>query len=501
MKRVIAIANQKGGVGKTTTAVNLAASLAATQRRVLLVDLDPQGNATMGSGIDKAQLTRGACEVLLGEADLASALVQVSEGGFTLLPANQDLTAAEVRLLTLPIGREIRLRQALQPKREAFDVILIDCPPALNMLTVNALVAADSVLIPMQCEYYSLEGLSALLDTVDQIREAANPELSIEGVLRTMFDPRNNLANEVSAQLVTHFGEKVFRTIIPRNIRLAEAPSFGRPALLHDKESRGALAYLALAGEMIRREDEAFAARAHEAVAQDSAFAAAVAGDGSGQDGEGGGEPRRYEIIAGERRWRAAQMAGLTEIPAVIRHIPDEAAIAVALIENIQREDLNPLEEARALTRLITEFGLTHQQAADAIGRSRAGVTNMLRLLELTPEVCELLEKRSIEMGHARAVLALTQRRQQTEVALLVAKKGLSVRETEALVRRLQAPSAAGSSAPASGRDANVERLEQELAEKLGARVAIQQGSGGKGKLVVSYNSLDELDGILAHIR
>ncbi|TLZ32125.1 MAG: ParB/RepB/Spo0J family partition protein [Gammaproteobacteria bacterium] len=214
-----------------------------------------------------------------------------------------------------------------------------------------------------------------------------------------------------------------------------------------------------------------------------------------------GGEPLRYEIIAGERRWRAAQMAGLTEIPAVIRHIPDEAAIAVALIENIQREDLNPLEEARALTRLITEFGLTHQQAADAIGRSRAGVSNMLRLLELTPEVCELLEKRTIEMGHARAVLALTQRRQQTEVALLVAKKGLSVRETEALVRRLQAPSAAGSSAPASGRDPNVERLEQELAEKLGARVAIQQGSGGKGKLVVSYNSLDELDGILAHIR
>src|SRR5207302_1312269 len=217
----------------------LAASLAATQRRVLLVDLDPQGNATMGSGIDKAQLTRGACEVLLGEADLASALVQVSEGGFTLLPANQDLTAAEVRLLTLPIGREIRLRQALQPKREAFDVILIDCPPALNMLTVNALVAADSVLIPMQCEYYSLEGLSALLDTVDQIREAANPELSIEGVLRTMFDPRNNLANEVSAQLVTHSGEKVFRTIIPRNIPLAEAPSFRRPAPLHDQESRG----------------------------------------------------------------------------------------------------------------------------------------------------------------------------------------------------------------------------------------------------------------------
>ena len=213
------------------------------------------------------------------------------------------------------------------------------------------------------------------------------------------------------------------------------------------------------------------------------------------------GESQRYEIIAGERRWRAAQMAGLTEIPAVIRHIPDDAAIAIALIENIQRENLNPLEEARALTRLITEFGLTHQEAADAVGRSRAGVSNLLRLLELAPEVCELLEKRTIEMGHARALLALTQRRQQTEVGLLVAKKSLSVRETEALVRRLQAPAGAGSAEPAASRDPNVERLEQELAEKLGARVAIQHGSGGKGKLVVSYNSLDELDGIIAHIQ
>jgi chromosome partitioning protein len=262
MKRVIAIANQKGGVGKTTTAVNLAASLAATKRRVLLMDLDPQGNATMGSGVDKSQLTRSACEVLLGELTLADALVQVEKGGFMLLPANQDLTAAEVRLLALPIGRETKLRHALEPKRKDFDVILIDCPPALNMLTVNALVAADSVLIPMQCEYYALEGLSALLSTVEQIREAANPELSVEGVLRTMFDPRNNLANEVSAQLIAHFADKVFRTVIPRNIRLAEAPSFGTPVLFYDKESRGALAYLALAGEMIRREELAGLAQA-----------------------------------------------------------------------------------------------------------------------------------------------------------------------------------------------------------------------------------------------
>ena len=217
-------------------------------------------------------------------------------------------------------------------------------------------------------------------------------------------------------------------------------------------------------------------------------------------DTPGDGASQRYEIIAGERRWRAAQMAGLSQIPAVIRHIPDEAAIAMALIENIQRENLNPLEEARALERLISEFGLTHQQAAEAVGRSRAGVSNLLRLLELAPEVCELLEQRQLEMGHARALLALEQRRRQIEVASLVAKKGLSVRETEALVRRLQAPAAQRSEGGTAG-DPNVHKLEQDLAEKLGARVAIQHGSGGKGRLVVSYNSLDELDGILAHIQ
>jgi ParB family chromosome partitioning protein len=211
-------------------------------------------------------------------------------------------------------------------------------------------------------------------------------------------------------------------------------------------------------------------------------------------------EPQRYEIIAGERRWRAAQMAGLAEIPAVIRRIPDEAAIAVALIENIQRENLNPLEEARALDRLIQEFQMTHQQAADAVGRSRAAVSNLLRLLDLAPELCELVEKRELEMGHARALLALPSRRQQVEVGALVAKKAISVRETEAVVRRMLAPAKSAEPAEASA-DPDVKRLEQELADKLGAHVAIRHTSSGKGKLVVDYNSLDELDGILAHIR
>ena len=253
MTRIIAIANQKGGVGKTTTCINLAASLAATQRRVLLVDLDPQGNATMGAGVDKNSIDQTVYDLLLGEAEIGAVRRALDEGGFDIVPANQELTAAEVQLLELP-NREYRLKEALAPVQAEYQYVLIDCPPAINMLTINALAAASHVLIPMQCEYYALEGLSGLLNTVDQIRNSVNPELQVHGILRTMFDPRNNLANEVSAQLVSHFGDLVYRTVIPRNVRLAEAPSFGRPVLLHDKYSRGALAYLALAGEVNRRE-------------------------------------------------------------------------------------------------------------------------------------------------------------------------------------------------------------------------------------------------------
>ncbi len=495
LSRVVAVANQKGGVGKTTTAVSLASGIALRGRPVLLIDLDPQGNATTSLGVPAGSRVPGTYDVLRGCQEIRRATQPTAIKGLALLPAGVDLVGAEVELATMD-RRQIRLREAVNALRadvERFDYIFVDCPPSLGLLTINGLAAADGVLVPLQCEFFALEGISNLSRTVDGLRRTLNPTLRIEGIVLTMFDKRNNLADLVARDARSFFKDRVYETMIPRNVRLSEAPSHGKPIALYDPHSPGALAYGRLVDEFLRdrcrangralmslrvkepRLGRGLAALLGDAIAGDQGSVESVAIDllepGPFQprvrvDDMALGELTesvrahgilqpllvrrhpdshdRFQIVAGERRWRAAQAAGLHVVPALVRDLADGEATAASLVENLQRQDLNAVEEAEGYRRLMHEFSMTQDTLAMAVGKSRSHVANTLRLLNLPAGVQANLRDGKLSAGHARALLAHPD---PALASAIVLARGLNVRQTEALARA----SGRGARHPANG--------------------------------------------------
>ena len=411
MGRIIAVANQKGGVGKTTTAINLAACLAEAGKKVLTIDLDPQGNMTSGLGVDKNEVENTVYELMLDECSIKESMTDTVVDGMKVIPSNVNLAGAEIELLGIP-EKEYILRNAVDYIKEDYDFIVIDCPPSLNMLTINAMTTANSVLVPIQCEYYALEGLSQLIHTIDLVQQRLNPNLLIEGVVFTMYDVRTNLSNQVVENVRNNLDAKIYDTLIPRNIRLAEAPSYGLPINLYDSKSAGAESYRLLAKEVIDRKDN----KVNTAKTTTATTKPAVKKDEKVVEGilvninkvePNREQPRKnfdedallelaesikqfgvlqpllvqqkddyYEIIAGERRWRAAKLANLKEVPVIIKKLTEQEVVEISLIENIQRENLNPIEEAIAYKRLLTEFNLKQDEVAERVSKSRTAVTN-----------------------------------------------------------------------------------------------------------------------------
>ena len=525
MGKIIAVANQKGGVGKTTTCVNLTCALKKRGRRVLLVDCDPQGNSTSGMGVDKTA-TPNCYDMLMNGAAAADCIRSTKYGD--VLPANMNLSGCSVELVSSE-QREYIMKTALAAVQDDYDFILIDCPPSLELLTINALVAADSVLIPVQCEYYALEGIADLMRSIKMCNKRLNPELTVQGIVMTMYDGRTKLSDQVVNEVRKFFGKKVYKTMIPRNVRLSEAPSHRKPAIAYDKESKGARAYLHLAGELIKREEKA--AKAAEAAA---AAAPQPEREETAPDllpiekiEPRADQPRKrfdpealemlaesirtygliqpitvrpleggfYQIIAGERRWRASRMAGLKEVPVRILTADAQRAMERALRESLQREDLNPIEEAKGYRALQDVYGMTQDDVAQSVGKSRPAVANATRLLALSEPVLKLVEDGTLSAGHARALLPLGDPEMQLAAAKTVIEKGLSVRRAEALAAQLLKDTQEKPAKKAAGVD-YLGECARHLEQVLGRKVRMTQGRK-TGRIELEYYDADDREALL----
>ncbi len=515
MAKILAFANQKGGVGKTTTCVNLCAALTQKGLRVLLVDCDPQGNATSGMGVKKNR-SPNIYDMLIHDVPSERCVVTTSFGD--VIPSGRDFAAATVELISRP-GRERILYTALQRLYTEYDYIFLDCPPSLELITVNALAAADSVLIPMQCEYYALEGITDLIASIRLCSSRLNKRLKIEGILLTMYDGRANLTLQVENELRRYMPDKVYQTVIPRSVRLSEAPSHGLPGVVYDKNNKGSRAYLALAAlfgpdlqtepDEIRtlplsqvepRQDQPRESFDEERL-QD--LAASISRHGLIQpvivrrleDGY-------YQIIAGERRWRAARMAGLLEIPVRVLQADDRSVSELALVENLQREDLNPMEEARGYQKLIDDYGLTQEDAAAGVGKSRSAVANALRLLNLCKPVAELVENGTLSAGHARALLSLEDPALQEKAAQEVLNKSLSVRKTELLAAKWKKEAAAPPEEPKDISSAvdYAAVVSDELSSLYGRRVTLSDRKD-RGKIEFTYDNAEDREALIEQLK